>query len=411
VLVSSYPPNPDGEAHYTWCVTRELAALVQGSVEILCHYQKGASVKKPVALNLKATQVTFGYDGGFSKRQLAPLYLWRHLSRRSMPDVVHFQAPHKSLYGGVYGEPLLLLIKRLKLRKVPIVITLHSLWLREDFEQLAQERSYSKWKRQLLERLYRWYLHQLFRLTSQVNAVVAGDGNPLIADFVREWGLQAYRLCAEPHPCEPRAPTGVQIQAAKSQLGLEGKRLVLAFGFVRPDKGFHYLLEAMAPLLRAERHLIVLITGEPRGPLGTQYAAQLQALRVQMPAPERVYLEFGFVPDEKMHLYLTAADVVVIPYTRVMGASGPMHHALGYGKPVVATNVGQNRGMAHVCYLVPPQHPEALREALHAILTSPDRWATYHQRAVEYASTHTWLHLARQYLGDYYRLLEGRISQ
>jgi hypothetical protein len=43
----------------------------------------------------------------------------------------------------------------------------------------------------------------------------------------------------------------------------------------------------------------------------------------------------GFVPDEKVYLYYSAADLVVMPYEVFMSASGPFSRALAHQKPII----------------------------------------------------------------------------
>lgn len=402
-IVGGMPPNPEGEAHYAGCVYRALAEQVGDPILACAHIQPDAPPTESPLPHYTIQRVTYGYHR--FKRHLAPLYLKRAL-QTFRPDVVHFQAPHKGLYGGLYGEPLLSLFRWLRRRRIPTLVTLHSLWLREDFMEMAQERGQSARKRGLLETLYARYFRQLLTLATQVNALVSGDENPLIAEFQQEWGLERFNIHAEAHPCEAFEFQIEDIAAAKAAMGLDGKRLVFAFGFVRPDKGFHYLMEAIAPLAERDPNLMLLIAGNPRGAQGEQYAQHLQSLHAQLGKSSQIRLEFGYLPDERMHAYLRACDVLVVPYTRVMGASGPMHHALSYGKPVVATAVGQNRGLSEVCALAPPRNPDALRNALQQILYEAGCWEDYHRRATQYATSHTWRHLAQRYYTDYERLTQ-----
>ena len=403
-IVGGMPPNPEGEAHYAGCVYRALAEQVRDTILACAHIQPDAPLTEAPLPHYTIQRVTYGYHR--FKRHLAPLYLKRAL-QAFRPHIVHFQAPHKGLYGGVYGEPLLYLFRWLRRRRIPTIVALHSLWLREDFLEMAQERGRSPRVRKALETLYARYFRQLLYQATQVNAVVSGDANPLIAEFQQEWGLERFTIHAEAHPCTAFEFQASDIAVAKAAVGLEGKRLVFAFGFVRPDKGFHYLMEAAVPLLERDANLILLIAGNPRGALGEQYAQQLRDLHTRLVKSSQIRLEFGYLPDERMHAYLRACDVLVVPYTRVMGASGPMHHALSYGKPVVATAVGQNRGLADVCALVPPRDPKTLRDALEPILYEPEIGRHYHQQALQYATTHTWHHLARRYYADYKRLVQG----
>lgn len=403
-VVGGIPPNPEGEAYYAQRVYYALAEEAPTSTVVaFAHIQPGVPVCESLLPNFVVQRVTYGYNR--FRRHLAPLYLWRAL-RRFHPDIVHFQAPHKGLYGGIYGEPLLYLIRWLRWRGIPTVITLHAVWLREDFVQAATERKWPIWKQVMLRILYQRYFRHLLRDALQVNALVSGDGNPLIGEFQREWGLEQFPIYAEAHPCEVYTLSVSDIAAAKAAIGVGGKRLVFSFGFVRPDKGFHYLMEAVAPLIERDPNLLLIIAGRPTKALDEKYAQQLRNLHARFGNSPQIRLEFIYLPEERVRAYLRACDVLVVPYTRAMGASGPMHLALSYGKPVVATAVGQNRGLAEVCFLVPPGDSGALRDALQRILYEPGCWEHYHQQATQYAASHTWHHLAQRYYRDYERLIQ-----
>lgn len=405
-VVGGVPPNPEGEAHYTAQVFRALAEQTDSLITMFAHRQPNAQDTERLADNCIVQRVTYGYHP--LRRHLAPLYLWRAL-RHFCPDVVHFQAPQKKLYGGIGGEPLLWLFRYLRRRGFPTLITLHALWLPADFAELAAERNWSPRTRTALEWLYRYYLREVLALVPQVNALVSGDQNPLLEEVAKAWGLPEAKLVPEPHPCQVQPLTPPDVSAARAALGLPNARVVLAFGFLRPDKGFEYLIQAVAPLVTRDPNLYVIIAGQPSGPLGQTYAEQLRTLRSSLDSCAQIVLEFSYVPDERLHTLLRACDVLVVPYTRVMGASGPMHHALGYGKPVIATAVGQNRGLAHVCRLVPPRDVGALREALYELLYNAGVWQDYHQKSLHYAKHHTWHDLARRYYADYERLTrEGK---
>lgn len=403
-FVGGYPPNPEGEAHYLQCVVESLAPLIEGCISVFAHRLTTQHPEKNLSAHVSIHRITWPYH---RIRRHGSFFHLKPWIERVRPTVVHFQAPHKALYGGVYGEPLLLLFHYLKTLAIPTVVTLHSLWFEEDFRLLAEEHQHPRWKTHALQTMYRWYHQELLRHATQVNALVSGDTNPLIHEFLEEWHLADNTLHAEPHPCYPTPLSEEYVQNAKLSVGLKGKRVILAFGFVRPDKGYHYLIEASAEILRHSPETVLVIAGQPKGSLGVSYAQQLQNLIRKLDINSQVIADFAYIPDEKLHTYLQAADIVAIPYTRVMGASGPMHHALSYGKPVIATNVGQNRGMQGTCLLVPPKDTTALHDALDGLLGNQSLWKDYHHKSLEYAHTHSWNHLAERYLQDYHRLGGG----
>lgn len=145
-------------------------------------------------------------------------------------------------------------------------------------------------------------------------------------------------------------PATIDRPAARRQLGLpEAARVFLLFGQLRGYKGVSDLLDAFGPL-RAERpdsHLV--IAGKPN--------ASDTAIFERAAAMPGVMLALGEIPDEMVQLYLTAADAVVLPFTRVL-TSGSLYLALSFGRPVVAPRIG----------LV----PDVVRDGIEGLLYDPD---------------------------------------
>jgi len=84
-------------------------------------------------------------------------------------------------------------------------------------------------------------------------------------------------------------------------------------------------------ILEKSRLLIVGEIWEDRKELLDQIKAS--------PAHDKITLIDEYVPDEKVNIYFSAADVVVLPYLRA-SQSGIAHIAMSFGKPVVVSEVG-----------------------------------------------------------------------
>jgi glycosyltransferase involved in cell wall biosynthesis len=148
--------------------------------------------------------------------------------------------------------------------------------------------------------------------------------------------------------------------AAKHELGLTGKRVLLFFGFVRAYKGLDVLLQALDALeAGAGYHLVVV--GE--------FYEDAQKYRQSLETLERrgqLTLVDRYVPNEEVPLFFSAADLVVVPYLSAT-QSGVIQMAYAFGKPVVASAVG---GIPEVVedgatgYLVPPGEPGPLAAAV-----------------------------------------------
>jgi glycosyltransferase involved in cell wall biosynthesis len=148
---------------------------------------------------------------------------------------------------------------------------------------------------------------------------------------------------------------------AREELGVTGN-VILFFGFIRPYKGLKHLLKAMPAIIEgAGPNVICMIVGECWKD-EAQYQKQIENLGIK----KHIFRVNQYVPNEKVGLYFSAADLVVMPYISATG-SGILQIAFGCEKPVVATRVG---GMAddiidgRTGYLVAPADPEALARAI-----------------------------------------------
>ncbi len=137
--------------------------------------------------------------------------------------------------------------------------------------------------------------------------------------------------------------------------------VIVAIGRLVPAKGYAYLIEAAAQLRARYPSLQVLVIGE--GPLALQLARQIQAAGLG----DTVHLT-GLRQD--IPFILHQAHLLVLPSLRE-GLPMVALEAMAAGLPVVATDVGGNREAiadGQTGLLVPPEDPEALAEAIQALL-------------------------------------------
>ncbi|MCX7651977.1 MAG: glycosyltransferase [Bacteroidia bacterium] len=152
-------------------------------------------------------------------------------------------------------------------------------------------------------------------------------------------------------------------------LGLDpAYRYFLFFGLIRAYKGLDLLLEAWrTPRLRELPDVKLIIAGELYEPY-EKYRPLLEASEMQ----GRVIFREGFVPDEQVKYYFSAADAVVQPY-RSATQSGVTQIAYHFEKPMVVTNVGGLPEMVEdgkVGFVCSPE-VEAIAEAIKRLLDSP----------------------------------------
>jgi glycosyltransferase involved in cell wall biosynthesis len=166
----------------------------------------------------------------------------------------------------------------------------------------------------------------------------------------------------------------------------EGTCNLLFFGVIRPYKGLEHLVEAFEaiPESEVEQYWLTVVGETWEGwTLPTELIAR-------SPRRQRMTLVNRYVQDHELHAYLAGADAVVLPYLR-SSLSGPLHVAMGYGLPIVMTDVGGNaeaaRGYDGIV-LVPPADPVALSAALRRVRSLV---------GTRYQHPHSWDHTAEGY--------------
>ncbi|RPI01623.1 MAG: glycosyltransferase [Ignavibacteriae bacterium] len=150
-------------------------------------------------------------------------------------------------------------------------------------------------------------------------------------------------------------------QQAQRQLDLEGKKVVLFFGYIRQYKGLMNIIHALPLIQKQIPNVHLLVVGEfydnPQPYLDT-----IRQLRLE----GGITIVNEYVANEAVHLYFTAANLAVLPYNEAT-QSGILSIAYGFSKPVVITNVG---GLAELVddgktgYIVPPHDIPKLAAAV-----------------------------------------------
>lgn len=154
-------------------------------------------------------------------------------------------------------------------------------------------------------------------------------------------------------------------EEAKRVLGITDERVVLFFGYIRPYKGLHVLIDAMRVLTKRMK-VRLLVCGEFYGD-EEKYRAHMTEAGIDGVTT----VHSDYVPNERVHLYFSAADVVVQPYVSAT-QSAIAQMAYFFSSPIIATSVGALPevvidGVSGL--IVPPNDPEALAAAMERFYT------------------------------------------
>lgn len=126
-------------------------------------------------------------------------------------------------------------------------------------------------------------------------------------------------------------PSPIAQETAKNQLGLPtGKKILLFFGMIKPYKNIDALM-ALFNQAKLENYVLVVA--------GNTDLPELRERLEDYARNPNIHLFLKFIPDDKLHIYLSAADAVILPYKSILN-SGALLLALSFNKPVVAPHIG-----------------------------------------------------------------------
>ena len=134
------------------------------------------------------------------------------------------------------------------------------------------------------------------------------------------------------------ANTDVSSVESKRRLGLEpSDKAMLFFGNIAPYKGLEYLIAAFIKLAAARDDYRLIIAGRVKGP--ESYWSDIWEKLDCGGLKDRVIARIEYIPDEETELYFKAADVLVLPYTRIF-QSGVLFLGYNFGLPPIVSDVG-----------------------------------------------------------------------
>jgi len=218
------------------------------------------------------------------------------------------------IYGGPAGDYLLALLDRTTL---PVIVTLHTVLEKPSADE-------------------RRVLEGLLRRAAKI-VVMAERGRDILR---RVYGASPRQVVMIPHGVPDRAFR--QPEDFKAQFGWEGRKVVLTFGLLAPNKGIETIIEALPAIAASHPSLLYVVLGATHPNLvaheGEAYRDRLKALAVELGVADNVAFIDDFVAHDALIDYLQAADIYATPYLNpAQITSGTLSYAVGVGKAVVST--------------------------------------------------------------------------
>jgi glycosyltransferase involved in cell wall biosynthesis len=287
-------------------------------VLFLPDYSAANAYQRSLSEGLEAEGVTVTADPTRPRRLLPITEAMRSHGR---PDIIHLHWTEPYVAGArgvsrLKAERTLMELRSARRFGVKVVWTAHDLF-RHDAETDATERR---------------FMRSLYDLADAV-IVHCDSARDDLAEALNVPATGRDRIRVIPHGHYAGAyPDDISRAGARQRLDLPADSLVIAFvGWVRPYKGVTELTEAFSAVEAPGARL--LIAGRA---LDDDYAARLTAL---VDADARASLWLGFVPDDKLQVYLRAADVVATPFLEIF-TSGSVLLAMSFERGVIAPRRG-----------------------------------------------------------------------
>ena len=224
--------------------------------------------------------------------------------------------------------------------------------------------------------------------------------------MVRLYGADAGRIDLVPCGVDLARFRPLGRAEARSELGLNGHKVLLYVGRIEALKGVDLLLHTAAHL-EQDGEVQVLVVGSDAE--GSGEIDRLRGLADELNVGDAV--EFvGRVPQERLAWYYSAADVCVVPsFYESFGLAAL--ESMACGTPVVASRVG---GLSTIVqhgrtgYLKSWRCPEAFAHSLEMIMSSRSLQDSMGRAARRRAESLGWDQVADRLLNLYRRLADAR---
>ena len=159
----------------------------------------------------------------------------------------------------------------------------------------------------------------------------------------------------------------------------DSKKVVMFLGTPREHKGVEILISAVSMIKNKDIVLFIVGIGD-----NDNYGKKLTKTAKEMLGDK--YKGFGIQPFEKIPEYLNLADIFIIPQKKNFATVGQIpakvFDAMAMAKPIIATNVSDLPEILDGCgWIVEPENPEKLAEAIQNVLKNPKEAEEIGQKA------------------------------
>jgi len=365
-LIGSYLPRQCGIATFTSDLARALAdEATDASVLVVAMNDIPGGYRYPPEVHFEIGQ-----------NQLADYRLAADYLNMNRVDVVCVQHEY-GIFGGPDGDHIMKLLGALRM---PVVTTLHTILKNPSSQQ-------------------RRVLNELAAVSDRL-VTMSETGRRFLMDL---YGIPESKIELIPHGV-PDMPF-VDPNYYKDQFGVEGKKVIMTFGLLSPNKGIENVIRALPEVVKRHPGVVYVVLGATHPHVkkihGESYRLWLQQLAADLGVDEHVVFHNRFVELSELCEFLGAADIYITPYlNEAQIVSGTLSYAMSTGKATISTPywyavemLAEDRGR-----IVPFGDPVAIAQQINSLLEDEVELHAIRKRAYTYCRSHTWKEVARRYL-------------
>ena len=181
-------------------------------------------------------------------------------------------------------------------------------------------------------------------------------------------------------------------EAARQELGLEGRKVIATFGYLLPNKGLLALIEAFALLRGTHPNLqLLMLNAMYPVPESHQEAEMCRQAIARHGLGEAITLVTEYLPEERAHALLQVADLIVYAYQHTQeSASGAVRFGIASGRPVACTPLPIFDDVDRVVHRLPGLAPVDLAHGIEELIVNSDRLEVKTRAQSSFIDAHDW---------------------
>ena len=181
-------------------------------------------------------------------------------------------------------------------------------------------------------------LHMVYGPACQLSDLVLVHQRSHKQKLQRYYRVRENKISFIPHGVGHTEYAATQECISRWKATIGDRRVALYFGYLSPRKGIDYLLDAFEKFSQEKPGWMLILAGGLSKEYYRPYFEHIKDTISRRNLKDRILMT-GFVAECEADAIYTLCDIVVLPYTIVVGNASACNLAIGYGKPIIASRL------------------------------------------------------------------------